>query len=335
MKASLSNQIRIITCRALPALLALLAVLASPLVYMISMPGRSHPGEFKPLASEENRLSERLREHVGVLAARERNVWRAGSLEAAAIYIEKTLSAFGYEIHNQDFPARKEQVRNIEVEIPGSSEEIVVVGAHYDSVFGSPGANDNASGVAALIELARHFKREDPKRKLRFAAFVNEEMPFFASGEMGSQHYAARSKQRGEKIIAMLSLETIGYYSDAAGSQRYPAPLSLFYPSQGNFIGFVGNVASRPLVRRAIKTFRESTEFPSEGAALPGWIPGVSWSDHASFWQHGYRALMVTDTAPYRYPYYHSPQDTADKLDYVRMARVVSGLRRVIADLAG
>ncbi|MGH8718951.1 MAG: M28 family peptidase [Burkholderiales bacterium] len=299
---------------------------------MIGMPGNS--SEFTALSQEEEQLSQRLREHVGALAASERNVWRPGSLEAAARYIETNLSAVGYEIHEQVFAARDDRVKNIEVVIPGESGKIVVIGAHYDSVFGSPGANDNASGVAVLIELAREFRQEKPAHALRFVAFVNEEMPFFASGEMGSQHYAARSRQRGEKIAAMISLETIGYYSDLAGSQRYPAPLSLFYPAQGNFIGFVGNIASRSLVRRAIKTFRETTHFPSEGAALPEWIPGVSWSDHASFWRNDYLALMVTDTAPYRYPHYHTPQDTSDKLDYSRMARVVSGLRKVIADFS-
>lgn len=306
-----------------------LAVLA--LMLMIRMPGNS--SEFTPLSREEERLSERLRVHVRTLAAGERNIWRAGSLEAAAIYIEKTFSELGYEIHEQSFTSRDTQVRNIEVSIPGASERIVIAGAHYDSVPGSPGANDNASGVAALLELAREFRQHKPAHTLRLVAFVNEEMPFFASGEMGSQKYAGRSRQAGENIAAMLSLETIGYYSDATGSQHYPAPLSLFYPAQGNFIGFVGNLASLPLARRAIRIFRKTTQFPSEGAALPQWIPGVSWSDHASFWEQGYPAIMVTDTAPYRYPHYHTSGDTTDKLDYARMARVVSGLRNVIADL--
>ncbi|MGH8726671.1 MAG: M20/M25/M40 family metallo-hydrolase [Burkholderiales bacterium] len=295
------------------------------------MPGRS--SQFTALSAEEERLSERLREHVGALAVGERNIWRSGSLEAAATYIEKSLSALGYETREQVFSSAQKQVKNLEVEVVGKGDEIVIIGAHYDSVPGSPGANDNASGVAALIELAREFRQEKPKRRLRFVAFVNEEMPFFSSGEMGSQKYAARSKEGSEKIIAMISLETIGCYSDEPNSQRYPAPLSLFYPAEGNFIGFVGNLRSGALVRRAIGTFRETTQFPSEGASLPEWIPGVSWSDHASFWPHGYRAIMVTDTAPYRYPYYHAAQDTADKLDYARMARVVSGLQKVIEDL--
>jgi Iap family predicted aminopeptidase len=133
----------------------------------------------------------------------------------------------------------------------------------------------------------------------------------------------------------MLSIETIGYYSEVSGSQNYPFPFSYFYPTTANFIGFIGNFSSRRLVRRAIGTFREHTRFPSEGLAAPGGVTGVGWSDHWSFWQEGYPAIMVTDTALFRYDYYHTPQDTPDKLDYARTARVVTGLTRVVADLAG
>jgi hypothetical protein len=132
----------------------------------------------------------------------------------------------------------------------------------------------------------------------------------------------------------MISLETIGCFSDAPHSQTYPSPgLGIFYPRIGNFIGFVGNIRSRALLRRAVSVFRQQQKLPSEGAALPGFIPGVSWSDHWSFWQQGYPAMMVTDTAPFRYQHYHQPTDTPDKLDYDRFALVVSGLEKVIADL--
>jgi hypothetical protein len=151
---------------------------------------------------------------------------------------------------------------------------------------------------------------------------------------MGSLVYANSCKEKGENIVAMYSIETIGYYSDAAGSQRYPAPLGWFYPSRGNFIAFVGNIGSRGLVRRSISTFRKAVHFPSEGAALPSAIPGVSWSDHWSFWKNGYDAIMITDTAPYRYPHYHDAADTPGKLDYERMARVTHGLVNVISDAA-
>jgi hypothetical protein len=164
-------------------------------------------------------------------------------------------------------------------------------------------------------------------------AFVNEEPPYFTTSQMGSFVYAKECRKRKDKITAMLSLETIGFYSDQDGSQSYPPPLSLFYPSKGNFIGFVGNLSSRRLVRRVVGSFREHAKFPSEGAALPGWVPGVFWSDHWSFWKHGYHALMVTDTAPFRYVHYHTPEDTIDKIDFERLARVVAGLEKVVADL--
>jgi Zn-dependent M28 family amino/carboxypeptidase len=165
-------------------------------------------------------------------------------------------------------------------------------------------------------------------------AFVNEEAPFSYSELMGSRVYARRAHARNEDIVAMFSLETIGYYSDTAGSQSYPFPFSLFYPDAGNFIGFVGNAMSRTLVRRVVASYRRQTHFPSEGIAAPEWVTGVAWSDHWSFWREGYPAVMVTDTAPFRYPYYHTAADTPDKIDYGRLARVVAGLASVISELA-
>ena len=152
---------------------------------------------------------------------------------------------------------------------------------------------------------------------------------------MGSLVYARRCKEHGDKISAMISLETIGYFSDVPHSQTYPSPgLGVFYPNVGNFIGFVSNVRSRTLLRRAITLFRKNAKIPSEGASLPAFIPGVSWSDQWSFWQNGYPGIMVTDTAPFRYPHYHEPSDTPDKLDYDSMTRVVVGLEHVIRHLA-
>jgi len=164
---------------------------------------------------------------------------------------------------------------------------------------------------------------------------VNEEPPHFRTEEMGSRAYARRCRERKENVVAMLSLETIGCYSDEPGSQKYPFPFGLFYPSEGNFIAFVGNVSSRSFVRRCVATFREKAAFPSEGGALPGFVPGVGWSDHESFWENGYPGLMVTDTAPFRYAHYHRKADTPDQLDFERCARVVSGVEHVLRDLAG
>jgi len=224
---------------------------------------------------------------------------------------------------------------NLEAELRGASSEIVVIGAHYDSVVGSPGANDNGSGVAALLTLARRLARSHNTRTLRFVAFVNEEPYYFQSSQMGSYVYAGRCHERGENVQAMISLETIGYYSNESGSQSYPVPgLGSLYPRTGNFIAFVGNVASRSLLRDALGEFRRGAQIPSEGVAMPSSLPGVGWSDQWSFWQHGYPGIMVTDTAPFRYPHYHAASDTPDKLDYDSMTRVVSGMERVIRHLA-
>jgi hypothetical protein len=304
--------------------------------YMVAVPGASYHGALKPLTPDENLLAGNLRKHVAAIASREHNFFKPAELEAAAQYIEKTLAGLGYAVATQRFPSGPSEVRNIEVEVQGSARasEVVIVGAHYDSVLGAPGANDNGSGVAAVIELVRLFRGSNPARTLRFVTFVNEEPPFSHSDAMGSRHYARRARERGETIVAMFSLETIGYYSDAPGSQRYPFPLGFFYPSTGNFIAFVSNLSSRSLLHEAIASFRRHAGIPSDAVAAPAWIPGVDWSDHWSFWKEGYPALMVTDTAPYRYPHYHTSEDTPDKVDYERAARVVTGLQGMLRELA-
>jgi Zn-dependent M28 family amino/carboxypeptidase len=290
----------------------------------------------EPLSADEVALREELRADVRKLAGEigERNMWHYQQLNAAADFIENSFSRAGLHPRRDSYGLHGQACHNIEVEIPGARPEILLIGAHYDSVFGSPGANDNGSGVAAMLALARRFAGRKTEHALRFVAFVNEEPPYFLSGEMGSLVYAERCKARGDKISAMISLETIGYFSDAPNSQTYPSPgLGIFYPKVGNFIGFVSNVRSRTLLRRVIALFRQHAKIPSEGAALPAFIPGVSWSDQWSFWRNGYPGIMVTDTAPFRYPYYHSANDTPDKLAYDRFTLVVSGMEKVIQDL--
>jgi len=305
---------------------------------MTSMPGTSYSGPLEPLSVRETELRDRLRAHVEKLAGEigARCVSHPEGLRQAAAYINKAFASPGYEVSRQSFEADGETCHNLEVEIPGKNrrEEIVVIGAHYDTAGSNPGANDNGTGVAAVLELAHSFARTAPSRTLRFVAFVNEEPPYFQTDLMGSRVYAKRCRERGENVVAMMSLETMGYYSDVDGSQQYPFPFSSFYPSTGNFIGFVGNFGSRSLIRKVIGIFRDQVDFPSEGGAIAGWVPGVGWSDHWSFWKEGYPALMVTDTAPFRYPHYHSMQDTPAKVDYDRLARVVAGLESVIAELA-
>ena len=243
----------------------------------------------------------------------------------------------GYQVAAQSYRAHGVLSENLEATCEGQSEpsEIILVGAHYDSVPGSPGANDNASGVAALLEISRGFAQRAPARSVRFVAFVNEEAPFFHGGQMGSMVYAKAARARGDAIRLMVSLEMLGCFTDEPGSQRYPPLLRLFYPDRGNFLAFVSNLSSRRSLRQFVDAFRAHSDFPAESLAAFEFIPGVAWSDHVSFWRQGYRALMVTDTAFYRYAYYHTARDTPEKLNYAAMGRVVDGLEQTLAALAG
>lgn len=300
---------------------------------MFSLPEKSYTGPLPPLSAEETRIAANLRRHVAAIASREHNLYTPAALEAAARYIETELIELGYTPQAHPYEAGGERVRNIEVRLEGAGREAYVIGAHYDSVIGSPGANDNGSGVAAALELARLARGGSRTRALHFVWFVNEEPPFYRGEEMGSRRYVKMIGARGDRIAGMFSLETIGYYSDAPGSQQYPPPLGLIYPQTGNFIGFVSNVSSRSLLRDAIGAFRRHARFPSEGVAAPAFIPGIDWSDHASFWEARHPALMITDTALYRYPHYHRATDTPDKVDYERLARVVTGLHGMLLEL--
>jgi len=323
---------------ALTRLFLLGLVLWAGLLLFTWMPGSSFSGQLPPLTADEQFSARMLQKHTVVLAhdIGSRSIWHPDSMSSAVLYLEKVLHDLGYAVHQQRFDSYDVPVVNLEVEIPGNrlSEEIIVIGAHYDSVENSPGANDNGSGVAALLEIARLLTRAQPQRTIRLVFFANEEPPFYYSWDMGSRHYAHRASTRGEKIIAMLSLETIGSYKSEPGSQRYPFPFSLFYPNTADFIAFVGNYQSRKLVRRFIEVFRQQTPLPSEGIAAPGFITGIGWSDHWSFWKEGYSALMVTDTAFFRSEEYHTPEDTPEKLDFERMARLVTGLTATIRVLA-
>ncbi|HEY0943974.1 MAG TPA: M20/M25/M40 family metallo-hydrolase [Opitutaceae bacterium] len=266
-----------------------------------------------------------------------RSVFQGDSLARAADYVEGRLAKAGWTVRRQNYRAHGVGCDNLEVERRGAvaPDEIVVIGAHYDTVPQTPGADDNASGVAALLALADAFAATQTDRTLRFVAFANEEPIFFQTMLMGSRVYARECRERQEQIVAMVSLEAIGYFSDEKRSQKYPFPLSLFYPSRATFVAVVGDRASRALVKRVEKTLVATKALPVESASLPGRLQGVGWSDHWSFWQEGYPAVMVTDTAVFRNPHYHQSTDTPDTLDYARLEAVVRGLRAVVAELAG
>ena len=287
---------------------------------------------------EKQGLTHRLQMHVERLAGDigERNVFASEAIERAAVYIEDEWETMGYDVERLEYDVSGIRCANLVTTRKGSarSSEILLLGAHYDSVIGSPGANDNASGVAALLEIARMFQAVEPMLTVRFVAFVNEEPPFFWTHKQGSMVYAEAARRRGDDIRLMASLETIGCYSDQPGSQSYPPLFRLFYPNRGNFIGIVSDFGSRPAMQRLAEAFRAQSDFPLQTVSTFRFIPGVSWSDHRSFWRHGYPAVMVTDTAFYRYRHYHAPTDTADKLAFPELAQVTLGLFEAFAVLA-
>jgi hypothetical protein len=303
------------------------------------MPGRNYAGPIYQPSLAEVAIQERLQQTVRVLATDigPRNVNKhPAALEAAARYLQGRLEKLGYRVTAQEFVTDGRPVRNLEVEIRGTRRphEIIVVGAHYDSHYETPGADDNASGCAALLELAELMRARKLMRTVRFVLFVNEEPPYFQERTMGSRVYAKHVRRRGDDVVAMLSLETMGYFVDGKKSQHYPPPFNFWYPSVGNFMAFVANRGSRALVERVVASFRQHAALPSEGLSAPGWIPGVDWSDHWSFWKEGYTGVMVTDTAPFRNPHYHKVTDTPEKLDYRRLTAAVLGLVGVVSDLA-
>ncbi len=323
-------------------ILLLLAAVAGlgygALHYMTAVPGTPHRGALAPLTADETALAAALKQHIAVIAAREHNVARYDELEKVARYLETTLESYGNAVGRQEFVADGKPVRNIDVTIEPpagiADPEVVVVGAHYDSARGTPGANDNATGAAAVIELARllgDLKGTSGKR-IRLVLFVNEEPPYFMTEAMGSLHYARALSARHERVVAMYSLETIGFYSSAPGSQGYPAPFGLMFPDRGDFVAFVGMLGSRPLLQETMRSFRSHTPFPTIGGVAPRAVPGIAWSDHWAFAEHGFQAVMITDTALFRYPHYHQPTDTPDKIDTEKLARVVKGIERVVRD---
>ena len=334
--------------------LPLIGALSTCAIGMVSMPGKSFIGAGPVLDDAGQALQRQLVADIDHLAATigERNVRRQPqALANTATYLETRLTALGYVVEQHAYDAslyRTEEadvqgafspphrVMNLVAEKRGNerADEIVVVGAHYDSAEGTPGADDNATGVAATLAIAEAFVTHTPARTVRFVFFVNEEPPWFAGPHMGSEVYAQRCRDRQEKIVAMLALETMGYFTDDVDTQQYPQPLALAYPSTGNFIGFVGDTAAEPLIHDAIRAFRATATVGSQGAALPAALPGVDWSDHGPFARRGYRAFMVTDTAPFRNPHYHRPGDVPAILDVDRLTRAVQGLVVVVDHVA-
>ena len=310
------------------ACIAFFAFLVAAFFWATSTPGQSYDGLIRP--PDDAELSDRLESHVRALAETPRSLDDPRSIISSTTYLTGQLSALGYVVERQEVLA---QADNLIVTIPAAKNDapIIVIGAHYDTVGISPGADDNASGVTALLELARSFQelRGTINHELQLVFYANEEPPYFKTSAMGSVVHA-NSLDEPDRVVGMISLESMGYFSDEAGSQNYPFPLSLRYPSTGNFIAFVGDTSSRQFLREMIGEFRETAHIPSVGGTAPSFVQGIDWSDHYGYSQIGIAAFMVTDTAPFRNPNYHKTSDTPDTLDYERLALVVEGLERSI-----
>jgi Zn-dependent M28 family amino/carboxypeptidase len=305
--------------------------------FQTKLPGQSFSGDPPTLSSSQQQVCESLKRHVEVLAGEigERNLRHYNALCRAASYVEKHFAEAGLDVTSHDYDERGVPVRNVVAEIRGTTRpnEILLIGAHYDTVRDSPGADDNASGVAALIEIARAMQASGPAaRTIRFVGFVNEESPFFWTGRMGSRMYAKRCRARNEDVVGMISLEMLGYYRTATGTQSYPPPFNFYYPAEGNFVTLLSNYYSRGLMDAAGSAFRRNTPVASEGLSSAEFV--VGHSDQWSFWMSGYKALMFTDTAMFRNPNYHKSADTPDTLDYDSLARVTGGLVEVVRELA-
>jgi len=254
-----------------------------------------------------------------------------GALDAAAVWIGESFRTAGCTPAEQTFEVGGRIYRNVVCSLGPRDAPRLVIGAHYD-VLQSPGADDNASGVAALLELARMIQAARPAlpHRLDLVAFTLEEPPHFKTATMGSHVYARRLREDGARLKLAVSVEMIGFYSDAPGSQQYPVgALRWLYPDRGDFIGVVGRTFDRSAVARVKDLMRVDDAMPVYSINAPTALPGVDFSDQWSFWQHGQPAVMVTDTAFLRNPHYHSTADTADTLDYRRMALVVDGLYQV------
>jgi Zn-dependent M28 family amino/carboxypeptidase len=260
-------------------------------------------------------------------------------LEGAASFIEHEFASLGYEVQSEWYECGGERVRNIVAEKKGEHPErpCIVVGAHYDTVAGTPGADDNATGIAGTIELARLLKARPNNRSIKFVAFPHEEPPYFYTSRMGSRQYARSLKEGGATIHAMLTLEMIGYAGEGF-RQLYPVPLMRAlgrYPKDGNFIAVVGNLRSMRLLSVAGSAMRRRKTVEVESLCAPGFIPPLFLSDHSSFWKYGFPALMITDTAFLRNPHYHASTDTPETLNFDFLATVVEAVLAAVGELDG
>lgn len=308
--------------------------------YQLTQPG-TQALNIKPTVAEPNTPSRAttfanpatLNRYVNILSIQHANrqIAHPRRLESAAQYIESEIKALGLTSQSQVFAAEGNNYRNIIVKMGPATQKVMVVGAHYDVAGDQPGADDNASGVAGLLELARLLKTQTLKQRVELVFYTNEEPPFFRTPFMGSAIHAASLRARGDRASLMISLECIGYFSDEPGSQTHPVRLlNAVYPTVGNFIALVGYYQDGAVSRQVKTSMQTATSLPIHSINAPGFISGVDFSDHLNYHNEGFVGMMLTDTAFFRNTAYHTPQDTADRLDYVRMAEVVNGAQAAV-----
>ena len=278
-------------------------------------------------------IRKNLYQHVDVLANQigERNLHNKGSLQKTVDYIFEQMNRSSLDVNQLNFSFNGQSFSNIVAEKKGQEyeDQIIIIGAHYDTVEDSPGADDNATGIAGLLEMIRLFSDFDNKRTYRFVAFALEEPPFYGTSQMGSHVYAESCKQRNDNVLFMTSLEMLGYFLNKKNTQRYPEPdLARKHPNRGNFISVVGDPESKPLLKKVSNNISKFTTVPIELFIAHRGTPGANLSDHASFWKFGFRAIMITDTAFYRNPHYHKPDDTIDTIHFKKFSNLVYGLTK-------
>lgn len=321
------------------ALVVLLAVLftAAAAARFLVFPLQPHTAPLAPLDDSQRALALNLETHLRAVASEPHNLAHPAALERAALYIEDALARLGYDVRWQVFEVAGHRVRNIEVVLPAQANDArtFVIGAHYDSADDSPGANDNGTGVAALLEMARLLRERPltPKQRLRLVFFVNEEQPYGKTEDMGALRHARALAEQKEKVSGMIALETLGYFSNVKGSQRLPFPFNWLYSDRGNFVAFIGLPGARGLLGKSVRAFRASGAFPATGTIAPAAIEGADLSDHWAYHHVGVPALMITDTALYRNPFYHQTFDTPDTVDYASLARITQGLDAMVRSL--
>lgn len=317
------------------AILIALATLA--VTSLTGLGGPPYAGPSPPLDPIEAKRQDRLHEEVEFISFEvgKRHHRNPSGLQKTGDYITDVLSSIGYKVVEQPYPVEGQLRRNLIVELPGgvARREIVVIGAHYDAPRRSPGANMNASGVAVLLELARELRGKTFPRTVRLCFFSTAMPPQARTEDQGSRRYVQEILEKGDKVVAMINLRSLGSFKDDAGSQRFPFPLDRVFPDTGNFLAAFGAPSARTFVEEIVRGWNSRTPFPMIGSAMPSWYPGVMDSDHDSFAEQGIPAVVISDTGSYRHGDTGTIYDLFERLDYARMSRVVTGLAALVADV--